>query len=73
MPIKTIELAADLAPALRSNLEILRTDSRLFTSVIEARRNRPEQWFKVKAGHIDICNVPIPVREIPASSAQSLR
>jgi peptidylprolyl isomerase len=73
MPIKTIELAADLAPALRSNLEILRTDSRLFTSVIEARRNRPEQWFKVKAGHIDICNVPIPVREISASSAQSLR
>ncbi|MGA2779417.1 MAG: peptidylprolyl isomerase [Steroidobacteraceae bacterium] len=71
VPIRAIELAADVAPAERSNLEVLRTDSRLFLRVIESRRNRPEEWFKAKAGHIDVCNVPIPVREIPPAAAQS--
>ncbi len=69
--ISSIELAADVAPAERSKLEVLRSDSRLFARVIEARRNRPEDWFKIKAGHIDVCNVPIPVREMRASPAQS--
>jgi len=71
VPIRAVELAADVQPALRSNLEVLRTDTALFARVIEARRNRPEDWFKVKAGHIDVCNVPIPVREAPAAGAQS--
>lgn len=69
--IRAIELAADVAPAERSKLEVLRSDSRLFARVIEARRNRPEDWFKIKAGQIDVCNVPIPVREMRASPAQS--
>jgi peptidylprolyl isomerase len=71
VPIRAIELAADVAPALRSNLEVLRTDSALFARVIEARRDRPEEWFKVKAGHIDVCNVPIPVRAVPSASQSS--
>jgi hypothetical protein len=71
VPIRAIELAADVEPALRSKLEVLRTDSPLFARVVEARRNRSEEWFKVKAGHIDVCNVPIPVRETPAAAPQS--
>ena len=42
---------------------MLRTDTPTFTALIESRRNRPEEFFKVPAGHIDLCNVPIPVRE----------
>jgi peptidylprolyl isomerase len=62
-PIKSIRIAADVPLAERSALEIMRTDTPAFAAVIEARRNRPEAFFKVPAGHIDLCNVPIPVRD----------
>ncbi len=66
LPIKSIRMAADVPAAERSNLEVIRTDTPTFTALIESRRNRPEEFFKVSAGHIDLCNVPIPVRERPA-------
>ena len=31
----------------------------------ETRRNRREEWYKVPAGRIDVCNVPLPVRPRP--------
>jgi peptidylprolyl isomerase len=62
-PIKSIRLEADVPVSERSNLEVMRTDSAAFTALIESRRNRPEDFFKVAAGHIDLCNVPIAVRE----------
>jgi peptidylprolyl isomerase len=61
--IKSIRIAADVPQAERSHLEVIRTDSAAFAALIESRRNRPEEFFKVPAGHIDLCNVPIPVRE----------
>jgi peptidylprolyl isomerase len=63
LPIKSIRVAADVPAAERSNLEVIRTDTPTFTALIESRRNRPEEFFKVPAGRIDLCNVPIPVRE----------
>jgi peptidylprolyl isomerase len=63
LPIKSVAVAADVPPSQRSNLEVLRTDSAAFTALIESRRNRPEDFFKVQAGRIDLCNVPIAVRE----------
>jgi peptidylprolyl isomerase len=63
LPIKSIRVAADLPAAERSNLEVIRTDSAAFAALIESRRNRPEDFFQVAAGHIDLCNVPIAVRE----------
>ena len=63
LPIKSIRIAADLPAAERSNLEVIRTDSAAFAALIESRRNRPEDFFQVAAGHIDLCNVPIAVRE----------
>jgi peptidylprolyl isomerase len=73
VPIRAVELAADVPPAQRSDLEVLRTDTSLFTALIEARRNRPEEWFKTKAGRIDVCNVPLPVRARPVPTAQAQR
>jgi peptidylprolyl isomerase len=29
---------------------------------VETRRNRHEEWFKVPAGRVDVCNVALPVR-----------
>jgi peptidylprolyl isomerase len=62
--ITQIRLAADMPPAERANLEVLRTDTRTFTDLVESRRNRQEEWFKVPAGRIDVCNVPLPVRKV---------
>lgn len=60
--IKSIQIASDLPVEQRTNLEIIRTDSKVFQTIIESRRNRPEDWFAFKAGKIEICNIPIPVR-----------
>jgi peptidylprolyl isomerase len=68
LPIESIRVAADVPAAERVNLEVLRTDGPAFAAVIESRRNRPEEFFVVPAGHIDLCNVPIPVRERPLHS-----
>ena len=62
VPIKSIRVAADVPASQRTELEVLRTDTPTFTAYVEARRNRREEWFKVPAGHVDVCNVPIIVR-----------
>ena len=61
-PIKSLQLAADVPAAQRTELEVLRTDTPTFLSFVEARRSRHEEWFKVPAGRLDVCNVTIPVR-----------
>nr|WP_229204478.1 peptidylprolyl isomerase [Duganella sp. CF458] len=63
VPIKSVKLAADVPEAERSKYEVMRTESASFKSVIEAQRNRGGPWTKHAAGHVDLCNVPIPVRE----------
>jgi len=61
--IASIRVAADLPESQRTALEALRTDTPIFTALIEARRNRTDEWYKVPAGRIDVCNVPLPVRK----------
>ena len=63
MPLSSMRVAADVPPAQRANLEVLRTDTPTFLAYLEARRNRHEEWFKVPAGRVDVCNVPVPVRQ----------
>lgn len=65
VPMKAIALAADVPEGQRTPLQVLRTDTPLFTAVVESRRNRRDDWYKVPAGHIDLCNVPLPVRAPP--------
>ena len=64
-PIASIRLASDIPAAEREALQVLRTDTPLFARLVELRRNRDDGWYKVPAGHIDLCNVPLPVREAP--------
>ena len=65
VPIRSARLAADLPPAERLPLEVMRTDTPTFAALVESRRNRSDDWYRVPAGHIDLCNVPIPVRPRP--------
>ncbi len=60
--IRSVRVAADLPEAERADLEILRTDTKSFQSLVESRRNRREDWFIYPVGRIELCNVPIPVR-----------
>ena len=62
VPIRRVRVAADVPEAERSRLEVLRTDTRTFDALVEVRRNRRDEWYKVPAGYIDLCNVPLPVR-----------
>lgn len=61
-PIRAIRLASEVPEAERTPLQLLRTDSQTFRDVAEARRNRVDDFYKRPAGHIDLCNVPLPVR-----------
>ena len=67
--IRQLRIAADVAPAERSDLEVLRTDTPSFLAYVEARRSRHEEWFKVPAGRVDVCNVPLPARVRAADGA----
>ncbi|MEQ1516049.1 MAG: peptidylprolyl isomerase [Usitatibacteraceae bacterium] len=64
VPIKSIRVAADVPAAERTNIEVIRTDTKLFTAIIESQRNRGGSWYKAPAGHIELCNVPIATRVI---------
>ena len=61
--IQSIRLAADVPESERTPLELLRTDSKTFAAATEARRNRRDGWYVRPAGHIDLCNVPLPARD----------
>jgi peptidylprolyl isomerase len=65
VPIREIRVAADVPAEKRTALEVLRADTQTFTDLIEARRNRQDEWYKHKAGRIDVCNVPLVVRAVP--------
>lgn len=65
LPIKRVALAADLPLMERVPLEALRTDSPTFAAVIQNRRFRQDAFYKRPAGAIDVCNLPLPVRDAP--------
>ena len=61
-PIRSIRLASEVPADQRTPLRVLRPDSATFADVVEARRNRRDDFYKRPAGHIDLCNIPLPVR-----------
>jgi peptidylprolyl isomerase len=69
VPITSIRLGSELPEAERARIEVLRTDTRTFRDLIDARRWRREGWFLDKVGHVSLCNVPLPVRPIPEAPA----
>lgn len=62
--IQSIRLGSDVPSKERVELEALRTDTPMYEKLIEARRNRYEEWFHNRAGHVDLCNMMLPVRPI---------
>jgi len=60
--VKSVRVASDVPEAERTAVDVMRTDVPIFEQVIESRRNRREEWFRLPGGHIEICNLPIPMR-----------
>ena len=65
VPIQSLRLASEVPVAEREKLQVLRTDTATFLKLVESRRNRSDDWYKVPAGHIDLCNVPLVTRPQP--------
>jgi peptidylprolyl isomerase len=63
--IRAIRLAATVPEADRAAIQVLRTDTPTFEALVESRRNRRDAFYVTPAGHIDLCNVPLPVRLAP--------
>lgn len=70
VPINSVRLAADVPEAQRSHLQVMRSDSESFAAVIDFRRNRHDDFYQSPAGHIELCNVQIPVREAPSKDSE---
>ncbi len=68
VPIGSMHIASDLPEAERTSIEVLRTESPTFRAVLDQRRNRREGWFKYNPQHIELCNVPLPVRTTGGNS-----
>lgn len=64
LPIRAIRLASEMPAAQQPKLEALTTSSASFAKYVEARRNRGGPFFIRPAGHIDVCNLPLPVRAL---------
>lgn len=67
--ILSIRIAADVPEADREELQILDSSTEVFADYVEARRNRPEAFFVYRPDHINICQLPMPVRAKPSSEA----
>jgi cyclophilin family peptidyl-prolyl cis-trans isomerase len=61
--INSVRLASDLPADQRPAIEVLRTDSATFTALVDAKRNRRDDFYRNPAGKIDLCSINIPVRE----------
>lgn len=68
VPIISIRLGSDLPPEQRSTIEVMRTDTELFSAYVYSRTHRKNEWFLDAAGNIDICNVGVPIRETQTTS-----
>ncbi|HEY0594863.1 peptidylprolyl isomerase [Sphingopyxis sp.] len=65
-PIMSIRIADELAAADQPKFEYLSTDSDSFARYADARANRRDPFFITPAGGADICNIPVPVRQVAA-------
>jgi peptidylprolyl isomerase len=57
-----IKVAADVPASERTDLEVMRTDSASFATLVNSRRWRKDDFYKQPVGRIGLCNITVPVR-----------
>jgi peptidylprolyl isomerase len=60
--IQKIRMGSDVPEDEQVHLKLLKTNTRTFDQLVDARRFRREEWFADPTGRIELCNVPLPVR-----------
>ena len=69
-PIEAVTVAADLPEDERVPVEVMDTASDAFARLIEARAARADAFFYHRPDHVDLCQMPIPVRLAPETEAE---
>lgn len=64
-PIVGMTLASAMSPAQRPSFQYLDTASATFARYLAVRKNRNDDFYRVAAGGVDLCNAPVPVRPTP--------
>jgi len=64
-PIVAVALASAMPAAQRPSFQYLDTASPSFARYLHVRKNRNDDFYRVAAGGVDLCNVPVPVRPTP--------
>lgn len=59
-----IKVAADVPASQRTNLEVMRTDSASFATLVNSRRWRKDDFYKQPVGRIGLCNITVPARPV---------
>ncbi|MBV7256877.1 peptidylprolyl isomerase [Pacificimonas sp. WHA3] len=63
--IVRVTVAADLPEDERSHIEYMSTSGTMWDRWLEVRANRVNDgWFTHSHGAVDLCNIPVPVREV---------
>ena len=68
--IQRIRLLAQVPPAERPALQVLKTESGTWTQLLDSRRFRGG-WFVHSPGHIEVCSASVPTRPTPPLPAQA--
>lgn len=66
-PIADVTLASAMPAADRPAFEYLDETSPAFATYLKVRANRDDDFYRTPAGGVDLCNVNVPVRPVPAS------
>ena len=64
VPIVSVRLGNELPGPPR--FQYLDTESASFAEYVRVKANRNDSFYKVSAGGIDVCNVQVPIRRVPA-------
>ena len=65
VPIVSVRLGSEVAEFPRPTFEYLASDSESFAEYVRVRANRQDDFYKVPAGGVDVCNVQVPIRRVP--------
>ncbi|MEP0191790.1 MAG: peptidylprolyl isomerase [Erythrobacter sp.] len=63
-PILSVRVASDLPGAEQPRFEYLSTESHSFGEYAKSRANRRDPFFIQPASGADICNIPVPIRDV---------
>jgi peptidylprolyl isomerase len=64
--ITSVRLASALPAPERPRFQYMDEASPSFAAYLRLRANRQDDFYRVAAGGVDICNAPVPVRRTPA-------